>query len=201
MRDGKLPADLLSAIQHQKTSHAMYTSEPGLEMISLQGKYDPFRTALFGAWQSSCSAVKKKGAASLEQRAEVMLNILEKTLDQLSEVPMQEWHDNCGRNVSHVLGWLPLLARLDVLQVQTRKRPYEAVDCPEDDVVRRCQKRPARHISSTSSAVKKSSCSAVQLAGARPLTQGPTSRARRTQQHQAACQPDSSRQSVQQRIN
>ena len=139
LRAGKLPADLLSAIRHQMSSQPMFAAEPGLELISLQGKYDPFRQALYEAWtkvtgggsavrrsaaqQFSNSAVQESDVAvqDYDGRAEVMLDVLEETVARVHLVPMQEWHDNCGRGVSHVLGYLPLLARLNLIQVQHQK--------------------------------------------------------------------------------
>lgn len=124
-RSGHLPGDLENAVFHQTASRLMFEAEPGLEVLSVQGKYGPWRDALLQAWQSSngsrqavsrsCRAVKLSKLSS-HQRALNILPIIQKAALQMHNSDQEAWIRNCGRNVSKVLGWLPLLDRIGAIK-------------------------------------------------------------------------------------
>ena len=108
----KVPGDLESGTRHQKESAAMYAWEPGLEIISVQGKYDTFRRKLLSAW-TDLKDVSRSSAVQLsfEDRGKRMLPILERATHAMDWDVEGVWSQNCGRGVGRVLGWLPLLSR------------------------------------------------------------------------------------------
>ena len=114
-RGRHLPGDLESAVRHQAMSSRMFSAEPGLEVLSIQGKYEPWRAALLKEWSSRQRrrAVEK---ASPAQRATSVLPVLEAAAFQMDNDPQGPWVINCGRGVSKVLGWLPLLSRLGAVK-------------------------------------------------------------------------------------
>lgn len=112
----KVPGDLESGTRHQKESAAMYAWEPGLEVISVQGKYDTFRRKLLSAW-TDLKVVSRSSAVQLsyEDRGKRMLPILERATRAMDWDVEGVWSQNCGRGVGRVLGWLPLLSRIGAI--------------------------------------------------------------------------------------
>jgi hypothetical protein len=52
-QDVFVPGDLESAIAHRSKSAAMFKAEPALEVLSVQGKYGPWKDKLLAAWLRS----------------------------------------------------------------------------------------------------------------------------------------------------
>jgi hypothetical protein len=121
-----LPADLEDAVQRLPAEKGMYKAEPALHLLSLQGKYGPFRQALFEAWKSTGPGVQESRSPgdrnSVESRAELVFQVVCVALKKCHRVPMDTWVRNCGRGVSYVSGFLPTLARLKLLKHQSTGR-------------------------------------------------------------------------------
>lgn len=133
LRGGFLPADLASAVQHETQSAAMYAAESCLWVLSIQGKYEPWRKALLEHW-SQISVAKRwtaltpskvgpprmltaqQAQSQHQSRAEKVFGVLEAAAFQMHLDPQQAWSVNCGRSVGKVLGWLPLLSRIGAIR-------------------------------------------------------------------------------------
>ena len=125
-----LPLDLEDAVGRATSSAKMYRAEPTLQLICLQGKYGPFRTALLEAWttlqakpgpqrsrrptKESRSPGVKKDEEMLKNRAAHVFQVLVLAVRKCSGQPMAEWVRNCG-NLSHVSGFIPVLTRLGMV--------------------------------------------------------------------------------------
>ena len=132
----RLPGDLEVGAQHQKLSAGMYKWEPGLELISVQGKYGPFRNKLLKAWLQHTTVASRraiqhfshpaiqpshskraagKALMSPLDRGRRMFPIVKAALEKMDYDTEGVWSDNCGRGVGRVLGWLPLMSRLSMI--------------------------------------------------------------------------------------
>jgi len=116
IRGDHLPGDLEAAIRHQTTSAKMFADEAGLELISVQGKYEPWKAALLQAWRNQVVQTQRPGRKDYAARAARILPALTEASFLMHADPQQEWAANCGRGVSKVLGWLPLLSRLGAIK-------------------------------------------------------------------------------------
>ena len=133
----RLPGDLEVGVEHQHLSAAMYKWEPGLEVISVQGKYGTFRAKLLNAWLKQTAASKRgakqqavqpsshptaprkrkaeEASLTLSERGKRMFPIVKAALQDMDHDLEGVWSENCGRGVGRVLGWLPLMSRLGFL--------------------------------------------------------------------------------------
>ena len=126
LRDDKMPGDLESAIQHQGVPRDMFQEEPGTEILSAIGKYEPFRAALLKAWTKhshwatpSCPAVKPSSClAHAHSRGQKLLQVLQACLPDMDGDKQEVWSTNCGRGVARVLGWLAMMgeAQLGIIR-------------------------------------------------------------------------------------
>lgn len=111
VRNGKLPGDLESAVHHRSTSSQMFQEEPGTEILSAIGKYEPFRAELLKRWsQRSRQAIQQSihhGGCS--SRGAQLLRVLQACLPKMDGDQQKVWSQNCGRAVSRVLGWLAMV--------------------------------------------------------------------------------------------
>ena len=119
LRDGHLPGDVEATIEHATVSKPMFQAEPGTEILSLLGKYKPWKDALFSSWKADHRG--RRGCAAVWQfdhaaRAQAMLPVLVAALHCMDGDPQQVWSDNCGRKVGRILGWLPMCSRLKLLK-------------------------------------------------------------------------------------
>lgn len=130
IRSGQLPGDLQCAVEHMETSKSMFASEPALELVSVLGKYGPFKDLLFKLWQrrqrsrvpahqqsSSPAARRQRSRVLADQqssspaaRAKELLKLLKEAALSAQHLDEKVWNLNCGRKVAKVLGWLPLLS-------------------------------------------------------------------------------------------
>jgi hypothetical protein len=127
---GTCQCDLNSAVVSQLLHRNMFKEDPLLELLSLMGKYGPWRDALYSAWKEN---VRLQGSRSTpESRSQRALKLIHLALETLNNSRVQEsggsnslkvWIDNCGRGVQHVLGFLPLLGttHLGILRHATKK--------------------------------------------------------------------------------
>jgi hypothetical protein len=125
--DHRHPGDIESAIAEQAMSRDMFRSEPALELLSLLGKYGPWRRNLHVAWRSLQGHQRTRGQAEEVRKTRLPLLPLETRVAALPVVifeavklcnmqPMSEWTLNCGTGVSHVLGFLPMLHGLKLIE-------------------------------------------------------------------------------------
>jgi len=108
------PGDLASARTHTVSSHDMFASMPVLEFVSMMSKYGPFKDALHQAWQAWQASRRQGDHGSLRNA----LSIIGKACiaySELDEEVIAPWIAQCGVNVSHHMGPLPLCRRLGVL--------------------------------------------------------------------------------------
>ena len=123
--DHRHPGDIESAIAEQSLSRDMFVAEPALELLSLLGKYGPWRRNLHMAWRKlqlqsqsqwgkavdrriSRQAIAQQPQEALvgsRSRAQLLLPVLLEAIKLCHECPMAEWTSNCGAGVSHVLGF------------------------------------------------------------------------------------------------
>lgn len=104
----------LSAAEAAEHLHAdMFCADRGLWMASLQGKYRPWKDALWTAWHQWGP---KEGVAK-ETRAISFWRVLQQATLEMSTKGYQDWSDHCGKNVAHHSGFLKLLIDLGLVQL------------------------------------------------------------------------------------
>ena len=113
-----VPGDLESAIAHRSKSAAMFKAEPALEVLSVQGKYGPWKDKLLAAWLRS--GRPRAGKLPLEQRAGIISRVLRSACQDMSGEDLADWVQNCGRSVTHHSGFLSMLVRLRVVHLSPR---------------------------------------------------------------------------------
>jgi hypothetical protein len=92
-----LPPDVLSSVKHARLSSKMYQAEPGLEMLSLHLKYEPWKDALLASWKALGSR-KPAPDATVTQRAELMLTVAKKAAERIASSPVAPaWPRNANR--------------------------------------------------------------------------------------------------------
>ena len=120
---GSLPGDLSAAVRAEADHRSMFAVEPVLHLASIQGKYGPWKDALFRAWQETPGApsqgplehLEPPGADGLDSRASALFRVLSRAACLLHQVDYKVWDQHCGRHVAHHSGFLALLADLKVL--------------------------------------------------------------------------------------
>ena len=113
----RLPADLESAQLHARVSLDMFLAEPALLLISLQMKCPSVKDILRQAW-ISCG--RPTHECSLTCRTKALRKILVAVARKCNNLQMDAFIDNCGRNVSYVLGPIAVFLRLRIIQKATR---------------------------------------------------------------------------------
>lgn len=120
VRNNGLPGDLQNAVEHYAADRSgnMFLEEPACEILSVVGKYGPFRDALLQCWRKPAVQAVPAVQPSVEQRAARLLHVLRDTLYMMDGDAQLVWTLNCGRSVSRVLGWLAMLgpSRLHVIR-------------------------------------------------------------------------------------
>lgn len=138
-----LPADLDAMLRVAAEHREMFQAMPALELWSIQGKYLPWKLALFQAWNecgrphcsgvlasakadppnTSCQATKahaqKTAAGLLASEAGSgmhLFTILVGAARSMQGADLGLWVANCGRDVSHHSGFLPMLQHLSILR-------------------------------------------------------------------------------------
>ncbi len=119
-----LPADLASAVQQRRQAGSLFDEEPALELLSVQGKYGPWKTALHIAWcqtsgrRMSRQRTSKQGVSS---RVALLFRALSHTCRLMANLDYKVWVDHWGRGVTHHSGFIPMLLRLQVIRKSTAK--------------------------------------------------------------------------------
>lgn len=121
-----VPGDVVAACQAIDAHKDMFNSEPGLQLCSFLGKYQPWMDNLFATWQSlpkpppqsktARRASTKRQDQDLLARATFIAEVLRGTLQKCSGDSMQIWSDNCGKRVSRHIGYLALMQSWGLLQ-------------------------------------------------------------------------------------
>ena len=146
----EVPGDAQHLRQHAHSMEAIIEQEPAMEILDCQSKYGPFRTAQVDVFRTSppWSKVQKSNAwvkklqegygpvrqsrlLDLQQRygedvvvrAHGLLGVLRRTSEAIEGTDLTCWVTNCGRNVAHHSGFIPMLIRFKVL----RKVPKSSV--------------------------------------------------------------------------
>ena len=146
----EVPGDVEYLREHAHSMEAVVDQEPAMEILDVQSKYGPYRTSQLHAFRQSppWSKVHRSEAwveelqeeyrpvpeSKLEGlrhrfgddallRAHGLLAVLRRTAEAVHGADFSCWVTNCGRNVSHHSGFVPMLLRFKVL----RKVPRSSV--------------------------------------------------------------------------
>ena len=147
----EVPGDAEFLHQTAQSMDAIIEQEPAMEFLDAQGKYGPYRATQIDifrtspawskvqrskAWvkklqeeydpvpQSKLLDLQKRCGEDVLVRAHGLLQILRRTTEAVHGTDLTCWVTNCGRNVSHHSGFIPMLLRFKVL----RKVPKSSVD-------------------------------------------------------------------------
>jgi len=139
----EVPGDLEYLQRHAASMERIMAKEPAIEILDIQGKYGPFRKVLAKTFRSSppwskvhkskvlvkelqqeyepvpASKVldlERKCGSDAVLRAYHLLAVLRQTLIAVQGEDLTCWVKNCGRNVSHHAGFIPMLLRYKLLQ-------------------------------------------------------------------------------------
>lgn len=153
---GAVPGDLAATYELASAHLDMYQALPALEVWSIQGKYRPWKIALYEAWvaegrpqhcpgpggpsigvwksrlsrrlqlPASGSAAVAAAVAAEAGSGQLLWSILRRAAAAMHRVDISVWADNCGRNVSFHSGWLAVLLALGVV----RKHPDSQASGP-----------------------------------------------------------------------
>ena len=115
-----IQGDLSAAEAAEELHGAMFTKECGLWLASLQGKYGPWKNALWTAWQLH-------GQDAEEGRVGIFWCVLQHATLEMSKTKYQDWSDHCGKSVAHHSGFLKLLIDLGLVQLHPVKEEGEQV--------------------------------------------------------------------------
>ena len=131
-----MPGDLQAAVEAKSLHQAMFAVEPGLELASIQGKYMPWKIALFAAWREHSARCPESWSPVLDlapraARTAAVLSLAAKNLDGVQYAP---WALHCGKKVGFHSGFLPLLIRLGIVitDPSTRKNKQKKYTLPTD---------------------------------------------------------------------
>jgi len=109
-----IPPDLEAAVQHQTVSKAMYNAEAAYEILSVQGKYGPWKHALFKAWTAN-GRPSSRGLPP-QARADNVVAVLRSACEFMHGHNLTAWVQHCGRGVTHHSGFVPMLLRMQVIR-------------------------------------------------------------------------------------
>lgn len=91
----------------------MFDFDSALEVISIQGKTGPWKTALFASWGkylgSQPGDVRTSGPLTRQQRVSRLLPILKATVEEMNGKQFPEWSSNTGKKNQFHSGWLALI--------------------------------------------------------------------------------------------
>lgn len=119
--DKHLPGDLSAAICFAKNHQAMSMCkcEPALELLSVQGKYGPWKDSLLIAWRDEVRESRSARCSwqgDIHNRSDRLLHVLARACQLMAATDYRVWVQCCGRGVTHHSGFIPLLLRLKVLR-------------------------------------------------------------------------------------
>ena len=113
--DQILPGDLEAGVRQysKKAVLRAFDAEPYLEDLCLMGKYGPVKEQMVVEWRALGSPGAKEH--SLHERESFCYKVVERTARHFAGKALPEWIANCGLNVSHHSGFVPLLHRLGLV--------------------------------------------------------------------------------------
>ena len=143
------PGDAQFLREHARSMEAIVQQEPAMEILDVQGKYGPYRTSqvkafrnLLPRWskvrsskvwvqklqaeyrpvlqQSKLLALQACVGEGVLLRAHRLLAVLRRTIQMVQGKDFECWVTNCGRNVSHHSGFIPMLQRFKVVRKVAR---------------------------------------------------------------------------------
>ena len=120
----EVPGDVQYLRTHATSSEKVFVKEPALEILDVQAKYGPFRAALIRCFQASHPWSEVRGHTELHKkygmqtvcRAVRLSSVLCQTLQVIEGQDFGIWVENCGCNVSHHSGFVPMLMRFKLLR-------------------------------------------------------------------------------------
>lgn len=89
----------------------MFQSDSIYQVLSIQCKTGPFRTALLGSWQASTAYPLAEGASRGKAAGLILLEAIRSMHNQRHPI----WEENTGRGNSHHSGWLALANRFHLV--------------------------------------------------------------------------------------
>jgi len=113
-----LPADLAAAVQQRRQAGSLFDEEPALELLSVQGKYGPWKTALHIAWcQTSGRRMSRQETSKrgVSHRVALLFRALSHACRLMANLDYKVWVNHWGRGVTHHSGFIPMLMRLRVI--------------------------------------------------------------------------------------
>ena len=139
----ELPGDAAYLRQHARSMEAVVKEEPAMDILDVQSKYGPYRTHQTDIFKKTHSRSKVDGSKVLVEkmqreyravsqsrleaiatdygkgtllRAYLLLAVLRNAAAAVQGQDFTCWITNCGRNVSHHSGFVPLLLRFKVVR-------------------------------------------------------------------------------------
>ncbi len=116
---GALPGDITAAVLAEADHQEMFAAEPALRLASIQGKYGPWKSALFEAWLELRKHLEhqehQEHQEDLSSRAMALFRVLCAAATLLHQVDYKVWDLHCGRHVAFHSGFLALLLDLRVI--------------------------------------------------------------------------------------
>lgn len=117
VQDG-LQGDLASAAEAEVSHQVMFTAEPGLWLVSLQGKYWPWKLALAESWAACQKPPAVQEVPEPEpSRADKFWRVLHRAVQLMDGRPYHQWHNHCGRGVAFHSGFLKLVQDLGLVVI------------------------------------------------------------------------------------
>ena len=143
----EVPGDTEYLRSHAVSMEAIVEEEPAIEILDVQSKYGPFRKLLTQtskripllstvhrskvfvknlhveykpALPSKILDLEKRFGVDTILRAYRLLAVLRKTIHAVEGKDFAPWVTNCGRNVSHHSGFVPMLLRFKLLRKVSR---------------------------------------------------------------------------------
>ena len=120
-----IPGDLEHAIAHTvKASKDLFTHEPAAELMSIWGKYGPWKDALVKEFKKGhggrdskhlLSAKKQALKKSVQERAGWLFGLVAGAVESMNHMDLEAWTTNVGRNVQHHQGFVPTLLRSGII--------------------------------------------------------------------------------------
>ena len=139
----EVPGDAEFLHKHAHSMEAIVEQEPAMEFLDVQAKYGPYRKSQMEAFrkslpwskvcrskvwvqklqeeftpvpQSKLLALQARVGEDVLLRAHGLLAVLRRTTRMVHGKDFACWVKNCGRNVSHHSGFVPMLLRFKVLR-------------------------------------------------------------------------------------
>jgi hypothetical protein len=118
VHSGLFPGDVEACRLHLTISRAMFSDDPVLEVVSLQGKMGPWKFHLCKAWIEVRPRSLRSRRLSDEDtatRTAVLARILQTAAKRCASEDFTKWVENVGRHNQYHAGFVQMLLRLNLL--------------------------------------------------------------------------------------